>query len=146
MKSLLIAFLAVVVLVACTSTSRNAAAQVSALAGDWQLTVFLGATKPFAEFFTMKTPDLQFTSPDRRVSGNTGCNRISGAFEVDGEQFKFGNLATTKMGCPGYDENVYMDALNRVNRFRLNADQLSLFQDSTLLMTFVKRAGSGTTQ
>jgi heat shock protein HslJ len=106
---------------------------------SWRLTVFPNATKPFAEFFTMKTPELEFNG--QRVTGSTGCNRISGSFTVDGEEFKFGSLATTKMGCPGYDENVYMDALNMTNRFRLNADQLSLFKDSTLLMTFVKAPG-----
>ena len=137
MKYLLIACLTASMLFSCSS-SRNSA-QVGNLAGNWRLTVFPNATKPFAEFFTMKTPELEFDG--QRVTGSTGCNRISGSFTVDGEEFKFGSLATTKMGCPGYDENVYMDALNMTNRFRLNADQLSLFKDSTLLMTFVKAPG-----
>lgn len=134
MKYLLMTCLVISMLYSCSS-SRNST-QLTDLAGNWRLTVFPNATKPFAEFFTMKTPELEFNG--QRVTGNTGCNRISGSFDVDGEGFKFGNLATTKMGCPGYDENVYLDALNMTNRFRLNADQLSLFKDSTLLMTFVK--------
>jgi heat shock protein HslJ len=77
------------------------------------------------------------------VSGNAGCNRVSGSFTVNGDEFRFGNLASTKMACPGYDESLYLEALNRVNRFRLNADQLSLFQDSTLLMTFARRNTPG---
>jgi len=124
------------------SSSRNAA-QVESLAGDWQLTVFPYATKTFAELFSMKTPELQFTASGQRVAGNTGCNRVTGSFTVEGDAFRFNNLASTKMGCPGYDEAIYMDALNRVNRFRLNADQLSLFQDSTLLMTFAKKQNTG---
>jgi heat shock protein HslJ len=140
MKYFLIACFTAAMLASCSS-SRNAA-QLSELAGDWQLTVFPNATKPFAEFFTMKMPELQLSSTDRRVAGNTGCNRITGSFAINGEEFRFNNFATTKMGCPGYDENIYLDALNRVNRFRLNADQLSLLQDSTLLMTFVKKTGT----
>ena len=139
MKYLLMACLTFIMLYSCSS-SRNAA-QMNNLAGNWRLTVFPNATKPFAEFFAMRTPELEFAG--ERVSGNTGCNRISGSFSLDGEAFRFGNLATTKMGCPGYDENVYLDALNMTNRFRLNADQLSLYRDSTLLMTFVKAPASG---
>jgi heat shock protein HslJ len=139
MKYFLVACCMAAMLTSCSS-SRNTA-QLSELDGNWQLTVFPNATKPFAEFFSMKMPEMQLTS-DRRVSGSTGCNRITGGFSIDGEAFKFNNLATTKMGCPGYDENVYMDALNRVNRFRLNADQLSLYQDSTLLMTYVKKTAT----
>jgi heat shock protein HslJ len=137
MKFLITACLSIYMLLSCSS-SRNAA-KVESLAGNWALTVFPYATKTFAELFSMKTPELQFTAPDRRVTGNTGCNRVTGSFSVNGDEFKFNSLATTKMGCPGYDETIYLDALNRVNRFRLNADQLSLFQDSTLLMTFVKK-------
>lgn len=139
MKYFIIACLSICML-SCSS-SRNTA-QVESLAGDWQLTVFPYASKTFAELFSMKTPELQFTAADHRVTGNTGCNRVTGSFDVNGDEFRFNNLASTKMGCPGYDETIYLDALNRVNRFRLNADQLSLFQDSTLLMTFAKKTAT----
>ncbi len=140
MKCFIIACIASAMLLSCSS-SRNSA-QLESLNGDWVLTVFPNQTKTFAELFTMKAPELQLSSTDSRVAGSTGCNRVMGGFTVNGEEFKFGNLATTKMGCPGYDETIYVEALNRVNRFRLNDDQLSLFQDSTLLMTFVKKPAS----
>lgn len=137
MKFFLLACLAGTLLLSCSS-SRNTPEQLANLNGNWMLTVFPNQGKTFAELFSMKVPDLQLDVPNRKVTGSTGCNRASGAFTIDGEEFKFGNLATTKMGCPGYDEMIYLDALGRVNRFRLNADQLSFYQDSTLLMTFVK--------
>jgi heat shock protein HslJ len=137
MKYFLLACLAGALLLSCSS-SRNSAEQLNNLNGNWTLTVFPNQGKTFAELFSMKVPDLQLDAPNRKVSGSTGCNRASGEFTVDGEEFKFGNLATTKMGCPGYDETTYLTALGRVNRFRLNADQLSFYQDSTLLMTFVR--------
>lgn len=143
MKYLLVACLSLIMLYSCSSSRSTS--QMNSLAGNWRLTVFPNATKPFAEFFTTKMPELEFAGD--RVSGNTGCNRITGSFSLDGEAFRFGNLATTKMGCPGYDENIYLDALNMTNRFMLNADQLSLYRDSTLLMTFVKApASTGSTQ
>lgn len=139
MKQFLIALLTAELIVSCSS-SRNSAAELDSLNGYWVLTVFSQDNKTLAERFTMRTPDMQLDVPNRRVSGTTGCNRLSGPFEIDGEEFKFGNLATTKMGCPGYDEMVYLDAIGKVNRFRLHDnDQLSLYNDSTLLMTFVKK-------
>lgn len=137
MKSIILACVTAATLLSCTS-SRNSAEQLNNLNGNWTLTVFPNQSKTFAEFFSMKTPDLQLDVPNRRVSGSTGCNRATGGFTINGEEFRFSNLATTKMGCPGYDEHVYIDALSRVNRFTLNADQLSLYQDSTMLMSFVK--------
>lgn len=137
MKYFFLAFLAGTLLLSC-STSRNSAEQLNNLNGNWTLTVFPNQGKSFAELFSMKVPDLQLDVPNRKVSGSTGCNRASGGFTLDGEEFKFGNLATTKMGCPGYDEMIYLDALGRVNRFTLNGDQLSFYQDSNLLMTFMK--------
>jgi heat shock protein HslJ len=138
MKYVLMVCIAMALLAACSS-SRNSAAELDSLNGYWVLTVFPQGTKTLAEVFVMKMPDLQLDVPNRRVSGSTGCNRMTGPFEIDGQEFRFGNLATTKMGCPGYDESVYLDAIGKVNRFRLNNDQLSLYLDSTLLMTFVKK-------
>ena len=138
MKYVLMVCIATGLLAACSS-SRNSAAELESLNGYWVLNVFPQGTKTLAEVFVMKTPDLQLDVPNRRVSGSTGCNRMNGPFEIDGQEFHFGNLATTKMGCPGYDESVYLDAIGKVNRFRLNNDQLSFYLDSTLLMTFVKK-------
>lgn len=138
MKYLLVACLAIGLSVSCLS-SRNSAAELNNLNGYWVLVVFPDQSKTMAELFSMRTPDMELDVPNRRVSGNTGCNRMTGSFTVDGDEFHFGNLATTKMGCPGYDETVYIDAIGKVNRFRLNNDQLSLYRDSTLLMTFAKK-------
>jgi len=141
MKQFILVFLTGVVMMACSS-SRNTAAQLQSLNGNWELTVFPNESKSFTEMFTMKKPELELNSTTMRVSGSTGCNRTMGGFSVNGEEFTFTNMATTKMGCPGYDESIFLNALNRVNRFRLNGDQLSLLQDSTLLMTFAKKTGS----
>ena len=138
MKYALIACVVLGAITACSS-SKNSAAELDNLNGYWVLTVFPESTKTLAEVFVMKTPDLQLDVPNRKVSGTTGCNRMTGPFTINGEEFQFGNLATTKMGCPGYDESVYLNAIGKVNRFRLNNDQLSFYSDSALLMTFVKK-------
>jgi heat shock protein HslJ len=137
MKYMLI-FLMATTLGACSS-SRNSSAELTQLGGDWVLTVFPYQTKALAELFPARIPELQLEVPGRKVTGNTGCNRMFGSFTVDGSEFHFGNMGSTKMVCPGYDETIYMNALGRVNRFSLNNDQLTFYQDSTVLMTFTKK-------
>lgn len=47
-----------------------------------------------------EAPHLYFDDgPPQRVSGSTGCNRLSGSYSLGGSGLKFGPLATTKMAC-----------------------------------------------
>lgn len=47
-----------------------------------------------------EAPNLYFDDgPPQRVSGSTGCNRLSGSYSLSGDGLKFGPLATTKMAC-----------------------------------------------
>ncbi len=34
------------------------------------------------------------------MSGSTGCNRLTGSYEQDGNSLRFKQMATTKMACP----------------------------------------------
>lgn len=109
------------------------------LDGNWQLTVFPSATKTFTEIFGDRKPELRFDSAGR-VSGTTGCNRLMGNYNAGRKnKLTFGtNMAVTKMACPGYEENIFLDALYKVNRYKVNENQLELWNDSTLIMTFTK--------
>jgi heat shock protein HslJ len=46
------------------------------------------------------SPHLLFDPATRRVSGFTGCNRLSGGYTVEGDRLTFGPMATTRMACP----------------------------------------------
>ena len=65
-------------------------------------------------------------------------------FQVDihnGKMLQFAdNMIMTKMACRGYDEAIFMDALRKVNRNRLENDQLTLMQNDSVLMTFAKKS------
>ena len=116
-------------------TSRKAAAELN---GNWELVIFPSGTKTLNEIFTMKLPEMQLENG--RLSGSTGCNRINGEYTVSGKSIQFGpNLAMTKMGCPNYDENVFLEAFQKINRYELKGDQLHLMLDSTVVMTFSKK-------
>ena len=134
MKQLLIYIIIVALHLSCSS-SRKATTELN---GNWELIVFPASTKTLSEIFTMKRPEMQMENG--KLSGTTGCNRLTGTYTVSGNSIQFGpNLALTKMGCPNYDENVFLDAFHKVNRYEIKNKELMLLQDSTLMMTFAKQ-------
>lgn len=59
-----------------------------------------------------KAPNLRFDLHEGQVSGFGGCNRISGPVTMEGNQVRFGNLASTKMACPSMKlEDMFLKAL-----------------------------------
>lgn len=46
-----------------------------------------------------RRPNILLSSDGNRVTGSTGCNRISGTFTQDGAMLRFGALATTRIAC-----------------------------------------------
>jgi copper homeostasis protein (lipoprotein) len=44
-------------------------------------------------------PSILLSTDGNRVTGSTGCNRISGTFTQDGNALHFGPLVSTRMAC-----------------------------------------------
>jgi heat shock protein HslJ len=134
MKKLLLILSVVMLQLAC-GTSRKTTTELN---GNWELVIFPASTKTLSEIFTMKRPEIQLENG--RLTGSTGCNRMNGTYTASGTSLEIGNnLAITKMGCPNYDENIFIEALNKVNRFQVKDNQLMLMQDSVTVMTFAKQ-------
>lgn len=134
-----VAIIAVVLLAACSTNKSAVNTQAEELQGRWALTLFTPGGKEFAELFGQRRPELQFNTAEKRVSGNTGCNQLSGSYTASGNNLQFGsNMVLTKMACPSYDENNFLGAMNSINRFIIRSDQLQLLQDSTVVMVFSK--------
>ncbi len=76
-----------------------------------------------------------------RVSGSAGCNRLMGAYTLEGERLRFEpSMASTMMACPeplmGQEQAVHA-ALSLVASHRLAADRLELLDaDGELLLRF----------
>lgn len=90
----------------------------------------------------MKTPTLVFDLRENRVYGNSGCNQITGGFEVQNGHISFSKLASTKMACPGSMdiENKFLQALTNVNGYKISSGVLKLTNGKQVLMVFY-RAG-----
>ncbi len=87
-------------------------------------------------------PNLTFLYGDvNSVSGTTGCNRLTGSFEIlPDNQLKFSPVATTKMAC--IDENIeneFLEAFAKVDRFSFaNDGSLVLYDNNNVVLQFYR--------
>lgn len=97
----------------------------------WRLSAIQG--KPVTITQTERLPELSFTpGQTNTVAGTTGCNRLTGNFQVlANNAIKFSPMATTKMAC--MDENLetpFLEALTKVNKFSFNDEGSLLFLEN----------------
>jgi heat shock protein HslJ len=107
----------------------------------WRLIDLRGATTPSQLDPKPRRPvELVFAAQEHMVAGSGGCNLLKGSFQLDGEQLRFGPLASTRMACPPAlmaFERSYLERLAQVRRWSIDRRTL-LLQDSTghTLMVF----------
>lgn len=101
----------------------------SLLAGDWVIAEVAqtAVTIPASVTFTADA-----------VSGNSGCNRFSGAYQLTGEGLSFGEIASTRMACPEPQmalEKSIFDILPTLSRFDISPEgDLLLFAGDSLAL------------
>ncbi len=66
--------------------------------------------------------------PDGRFNGQVDCNRYFGEYTVSGDSaLNLSNVGITRAACPpGSQSNVFMEAINAVQRFTIAGSQLRL--------------------
>jgi len=114
-----------------------------ALAGvSWKLVELEGkavVTPPNAV-----APSLHFDAAEKRVSGSTGCNNLTGTYAFDGATLHLSPLATTRMACLNPDvqalETAFLAALQKVTSYRIEGGNLRLLAGETLVATFARSA------
>lgn len=105
------------------------------LAGTWFLQPVLSS-----DTATGKIPRLQFNLQNRRISGNTGCNSMSGTFVYTDTTLSFNkDMVMTKMACVGYNEKAFLESLLRTNRYKLENGMLILLFDETELSRWTRK-------
>ncbi|MGD9895468.1 MAG: META domain-containing protein [Candidatus Methylacidiphilaceae bacterium] len=103
----------------------------------WKLVCLEG--RPIDAGELRQEPHLIFASKTPRVFGSGGCNRLIGSFQVDGDRLYLSQIASTRMACPngGEQEEVFLNALSQVTRYRIQGRQLDLFNVAgTVVATF----------
>ena len=85
---------------------------------------------------SQREPHLIFAADQPQVSGNGGCNSISGSFALDGDRLRFGRMASTMMACPNgmEQEQRFLQSLEKVERFRVSDGRLEVLDASGALI------------
>lgn len=120
-------------------TTKNADLEKQALLHNWILVTKDGKDQMGCN---VKKP-LNITFSEKGVNGYSGCNNFFGPFKTTKKHhIKLGPLASTMMACVGEDcgkiEVGFIRNLDLVNKYKITADHLYLYQDTQLLLTFRK--------
>ena len=114
-----------------------------AIIGPWMIDDIDGAA-----VVPGSSPTLVFAA-DGFVSGSTGCNQVSGTYELDGDTITLGPIATTLRACVddalAEQETAYVAALEAVDSFTLDEDTLDLLDaDGEAVLSATRAALCGT--
>jgi heat shock protein HslJ len=120
----------------------QAMADTGKLAGIW----FLVAGLP-SDTANGKIPTINFDEGSHKFSGNTGCNNMRGNFSLTDNKLEIDEqIITTKMACPGYNEDAFLKSLPKANSFRFENGMLVLLSDQTELSRWSRKPVKPTTK
>lgn len=119
-------------------TPNSIAPKLAVIDGNWSL-IQLGE-KNAADLGSNTMPTLLIK--DDQLSGFAGCNRYHGTFTQQNQQLALGPMAMTKMLCQGQAQNIeddYLQALNKVDNYKVNSATLKLRdEDDQVLLIFTR--------
>jgi heat shock protein HslJ len=125
-----------------TDSTKTILQDTNTIAGNWQLMPVLAS-----DTATGKIPSINFDLKTNRFSGNTGCNSMSGSFQIKQDALTFNeNFISTKMACPGYNEQPFLDNLHKVNRYEIKNGVLQLMFNTTILSQWVRHINTNPTK
>ena len=110
------------------------------LAGTWELEEFIGkdrSAKSLNDRFPNQKPTVTFQN--NQVSGNDGCNNMTGGYLAIGNSLTVKNIATTRMACQGVDSDAFGERFNNVNKYEIQNGKLVLFANDVKTMVFKKK-------
>ena len=88
-------------------------------------------------------PYIEFDQQQRRVSGDGGCNRFSGGFEINGTSLRLTRLISTKRACLAAEANRletrFLQLLGETTRFEVQGRTLRLYAGDRQLLVFTSQ-------
>ena len=131
-----LAFSAVAVLVV-GATGCQTARSPGTLGGDWVLVELGGEPVELAE--AERAPSISFDDGASRAEGFAGCNNFFSSYTVDGSSLTFGPVGSTRMACPGVEDDIearFLGALRHTKAWRIKGGKLHLLGADMTLARF----------
>lgn len=143
MKKLIVKLMAIcagALIVSCNSGKNMLS--LSALNGEWNITEVEGQ-----KIAADKLPFIGFDVTQKRIYGNSGCNRMMGTFEADSLKpgmLKFGQIGSTRMMCPDMKtEQMVLSVMDKVASYQTVSDKPEVIalcnQDGKPLLVLEKK-------
>lgn len=96
----------------------------------WKLTHLGG--DPVTVVANQKEPNIVLHTAENRMTGSGGCNSISGTYELNGDNLKFGQTISTMMACVNgiTTEQAMLKALSQTRRYKIMGQNLDLLDEA----------------
>jgi putative lipoprotein len=117
--------------------AKDNAATVPLRGTNWKLVELNG--KPPVSAMGKSHTQLALEATENRYSGSTGCNRMTGGFQLDGDSLHFEPGAMTMMACPDplmKQEQAFIAALHAVTTYKINGKRLELLAGEQIVARF----------
>ncbi|MEZ0538051.1 META domain-containing protein [Fibrella arboris] len=106
------------------------------LNGTWTLETIHGQRVRAGQFPSHELPQITISLSDNALEGTTGCNKLKGDIQADGDHVQFVVRTTTSKKCANPFEEEYLTALGQASLFRIGKDRLTLLANGQYVMTF----------
>ena len=117
-KNILYAAMAATLLASCSTAEK--ATSLAALNGEWNIERIEG--KSIDKSLSENEAFLAFDTVKKSVYGSTGCNRLTGSFDVDANNFlDLSKMGSTRMMFKDMTtETMVLEALQKVKTFKVD--------------------------
>ena len=121
-------------------TVSQTADKKSSLKGTWELDYVLNPSETFQALYPGAKPTITFDPAELKVNGNNSCNNFFGSYTTgEANRIRFESLGSTRKFCPGNGESVFMKSMERVTRYSISQNTLTLISDDIAIMRFQKK-------
>jgi heat shock protein HslJ len=83
---------------------------------------------------------IEFNESEKRITGNAGCNRMFGSYELNDDVFKVSGVGSTRMACLQTDamatEAAFLKALESATNLKKSGRNLTLYSGKARVMRF----------
>lgn len=140
MKKIILALSVVLLAFLSGCSASKTVADKNLYGSTWQLEYISGPRIAFEGLFPENKPQLTFAEKEKEVSGNSSCNGFSTSFALNGNGIKIETpKAMTMRFCEGGGEKVFLQMMEKVNKFSFDKDnKLNLMIDDVPMMRFKK--------
>lgn len=110
----------------------------SQLLGDWTLEAI--ANEDIKALFGEQVPTITFDITEKRLGGNSGCNRYNATYKLDGDKISVGPAMSTRMACERNMEGEakFTQLITGDSELTTTGEKITFLRDGKTILSFVK--------